>query len=54
MGVLRKIKDLLGLCLCNRLKAVVNLVWHHQIRDQALILEQLRAEWRAGEGTAFV
>lgn len=33
----QKIKDLLGLESCNRLIAVGNLLWHHQIHDQRLI-----------------
>lgn len=47
LGVLGKIKDLRGLFLCDRPKAVVNLVWHHQIRDQRVILEQLKGLERA-------
>lgn len=54
LDVLRKIKDLLGLDLCNRLKAVGNLLWHHQIHDQLLILQELKGVWGVGEGAAFV
>lgn len=41
LGVLGKIKDLLGLGACSRLMAVRNLLWHHQIHDQPLILQKL-------------
>lgn len=54
LDVLRKIKDLLGLCPCNRPKTVVNLVWYHQIHDQPLILQQLKGVCGIGEDTAFV
>lgn len=53
LDVLRKKKDLLGLCPCNRPKTVVNLVWYHQIHDQPLILQQLKGVCGIGEDTAF-
>ncbi len=46
LDVLRKIKDLLGLGPCNRLKAVGNLLWHHQIHDQPLIWQRLKGVWK--------
>lgn len=45
LDVLRKITDLLGLGPCNRLMAVRNLLWHHQIHDQPLISLELRGVW---------
>lgn len=53
LDVLRKIKDLLGLCPCNRPKTVVNLVWYHQIHDQLLILQQLKGVWGDWRGHCF-
>lgn len=54
LDVLRKIKDLLGLGPCSRLKAAGNLLWHHQIHDQPLILQELKRVWGVGKGYAFV
>lgn len=40
LNVRRKIKDFLGLDPCNSRRAVGNLLWHHQIHDQPLILQE--------------
>ncbi len=54
LDVLRKIKDLLGLGPCNRLKAAGNLLRHHRIHDQSLILQKLKGVWGVRKGIAFV
>lgn len=41
LNVQSKIKDFLGLDPCNSRRAVGNLLWHHQIHDQLLILQEL-------------